>query len=190
MKKAQMSMEYLLLTGFILLAIIVPSMIFMHSFFGQSVYGTLNSQRINDLGRGLTKSAKEIYFLGLYSKQVVEYEIPDNLEKMFILDFNESNEHIYYIVIFSQDRKGTNKFYFLSDVPLTSDDSSNYVEHIESDVPVDFRDEIDECIGNKKCSFYNFIDNAIFPGKKSYRIETIYSQNKNEISVSIIPIID
>ncbi|MBD3204278.1 hypothetical protein GF327_08345 [Candidatus Woesearchaeota archaeon] len=186
MKKSQMSLEYLLLTGFILIALIIPSMFLLHTFIGKNVYGSLNTRIANDLGASLTESAKELYFLGLYSKQKVEVEVPENTKKFFILDLNKSNSHVYYIILKTFNNKS---FHFLSDIPLTSKDSAE-VKIIKQTDPsyAEFTKEVPECKKSTiNCLFYSFEGNILFQGKKTFKLETIYSQENNEIKVSIVP---
>jgi uncharacterized protein (UPF0333 family) len=182
--KSQISIEYLILTGFILLVIIVPAAFFLSSLANKSVYGTLNTQRAMDLGYGLVDNAKQIYYLGLYSKKIVDYTVPQNVKKMFILDLNKDNKDYYYIGIIIDDGKEVSKNYFPSAIPLMSD-ASNYPDYVDT---IDSSAYVDECLdASTTCSFYNFKGSVIREGKKSFKIETKY--DGNEVKASIIPLI-
>ena len=190
-KQAQISMEYLILTGFILLIIIVPSAIFLFSFANKSVYGTVSTQKANDLGNGLVENAKQMYYLGLYSKKIVTYDVPDNVKRFFILEFNQTGtgRMYYYIGVIINDGKEESKYFIPSDVPLmsvplASDPNSMYVDNSDSSA------YIVEC-ASSSCNFYNFKDPVIHPGKKKFKLETKYDNTgSNEVKVNIIPIID
>ncbi|KYK24397.1 hypothetical protein AYK26_06885 [Euryarchaeota archaeon SM23-78] len=186
-KKAQISIEYLILTGFILLVVIVPAIIFLTSLANKSVYGSVNTQRANSLGEGLVNNAKQMYYLGLYSKKIVEYDMPQNVKSMFMVKLDDGVEVYYYISIIIDDGKETQKHFFASDVPLMSDPSSDYVSSsFGTSSPY-----IPEC-STAVCDFYYFTDSAIRPGKKKFKIETILdtSANPSEVKASIIPILD
>jgi uncharacterized protein (UPF0333 family) len=190
-RKAQISIEYLILTGFILLIIIVPSVIFLYSFANKSVFGTVSTQKINDLGNGLVDNAKQMYYLGLYSKKVVSYDVPENVERFFILEINQSGtgEKYYYIGIIINNGKEVSKHFFLSDVPLmssplSSDPNVAYVDNLDSS------SYINECTP-WICTFYNFKNPVTHQGKKKFKLETMYdSTSGNEVKVNIIPLID
>jgi uncharacterized protein (UPF0333 family) len=185
--KSQISIEYLILTGFILLVIVVPAAIFLSSLANQSVYGTLNTQRAMDLGSGLVDNAKQIYYLGLYSKKVVDYTVPQNVKKMFILDLNDGSKDYYYIGIIIDNGKEVSKNYFPSTIPLMSDANlaPDYVEEGDKNILLPYI--IDECeVPTTSCYFYNFKGPVIHEGKKSFKLETQY--DANEVKVSITPI--
>jgi uncharacterized protein (UPF0333 family) len=182
--KSQISIEYLILTGFILLVIIVPAAIFLSSLANKSVYGTLNTQRAMDLGNGLVDNAKQIYYLGLYSKKIVDYTVPQNVKKMFILDLNDGSKDYYYIGIIIDNGKEVSKNYFPSTIPLMSD-ASNYPDYVDT---TDSSAYVDEClVSGTTCSFYNFKGAVIHEGKKSFKIETGY--DADVVKASIIPLI-
>lgn len=179
--KGQISIEYLILTGFILLVIVVPAIIFLYTVANKSVYGTVNTQKINDLGNGLISNAKQMYYLGLYSKKIVEYEVPVNVEKMFILELYDGSKIHYYFGIIIFDEKERHKHYFPSDVPLMSDTTSLYVDDTDSS------SYVAEC-ASATCKFYNFIGPALRAGNKRFKIET--TLDVDDVKVSIIPLID
>ena len=180
-------MEYLILTGIIFLGIILPSIFFLTNFLGKNVYESVNSRKANDLGNGLVNTAKEIYFLGLYSQEKVQYELPKNVVNMFIADIKEA-EHSYYFIIFIRDKEDEiTKHYFLSDIPLSSE-SSEYVDIVNTgDAQYDgLSSEIKECQTNE-CKFFVFKKSVISEGKKSYMVETRYDPADGIVKVYITP---
>ena len=185
--KSQISVEYLILTGFLLLAIIIPSVFFLYSIANQSVYGTVNAQKAVDLGEGFVNNAKQLYYLGLYSKRIAQYDVPQSVDKMFIVEINESDKLHYYVGIMLNDSKTSSKFFFQSDVPLAAEDPSGQdlvVKESASTV-------IPECGSPNSCTTYYFAGSVIKPGKKSFKIETkLDTAGSGEAKVYIIPMID
>ena len=184
-RKAQISMEYLILTGFIIGIIIVPTMLFFRTFAGDSIYGSINERKAKDMGNGITDSAKQIYYLGLYSKQKVEYELPDNIEKMYIAKLSDSGSSHYYFVIAVSEREKVTKYLFQSDVPLISDPSITYVD------TEDNSEDIEQCNPpyTYTCSFYNFKKPIINSGSRAFRLETRLDLADNEAKVMLLPMV-
>lgn len=180
--KGQVSIEYLILTGFIVLAIIVPSIIFLYSVTNNSVHGKITNQKAVDLGKGIVNDAKQVYYLGLYSNKVVEYEIPRNAQNVYIVELEKDNKIYYYFGITLSNGKETAEYKFQSDVPLTSDKTLSFVTDNAPDP-----NPVQEC-SESTCKFHSFEEPISNPGKKRFKIETIYEDN--EIRSAIIPIID
>lgn len=174
--KSQISIEYLILVGFIMGIILIPAVYFLKSFAGEGVYNTLNNKRANDLGHGIINNAEQLFYLGLYSKHVVEYEVPKNVQNMFIVEIDDGTDIYYYFTIFTQD----NKYYFQSEVPLMSDDSSSLLDTTDDD------SLISECSGN--CDFSNFIGTSIQEGRKKFLLETKLDPISSKVKVSISPV--
>lgn len=184
--KAQISVEYMILTGFILLVIIIPSSYLVFSLANEGIYGTINNQQVIDLGKGLIESAKQMYYLGLYSKKTVDYEVPNYVNKMFILKLENiaTNKNYYYFGIIFDDGKKVRKQIFLSDIPILSEygvliDDSNSDSYIN------------ECTtGEYECVYYNFLKPITNPGHKKFKIETKYNNVLQQTVVYIVPIIE
>jgi Class III signal peptide len=185
-RKAQISIEYLILTGFVLLMLVIPAVFFLSSLANKGVYGTVNTQKITDLGNGLVDSAKQMYYLGLYSKKIVDYDVPQNVEAMFLLEINKSGTLYYYVGVIIDDGKEQSKYLFPSRVPLMSETSS----YVDYDAGITITDYVSECTPTDPCHFYSFKSSAIKPGKKNYKVETKYvSPTSTEVRVSISPLI-
>lgn len=181
--KSQISIEYLILTGFIFGVIAISAAIFLRTFASDSAYDIVSAQKINNLGNDLVNKAKQIYYLGLYSKQTIAYDIPANVEKMFIVELTKDNKKYYYFVIKLRNKKNpTPPYVYLSNVPLMSDYSSQYVDNTDNSAI------ITECNEpGTACIFYNFKGNIIGEGRRRFRLET--KQEADEAKVSIVPII-
>jgi hypothetical protein len=187
-RKGQISLEYMIITGFILVVIIIPTFLLLFTTTNKSVYSKINIQKIEDLGLGVLNDAKQMYYLGLYSNKVVEYNIPNNVVNMYILDLTRSSDggKEYYLGIVVQNGRDTEQFNFLSDVPISST-LSNYV-----DIDSTLNSQVDACdaVTGNTCTFYSFKDNAISPGKRRFKIETLYDTDLNIVISKIYPIID
>ena len=186
--KSQISIEYMILTGFILAVIIIPSVFFLYSFANRGVHGTVQRQKTMDLGNGLVENAKQMYYLGLYSKKNVQYDVPLNVRNMFIVEIDEDDDGVdlyYYFGIFTHDGKVLVKSYFQSDVPLMSDDDNDYIAYDDNDHP----ELIFECGEmTTDCSYYFFIDPIIREGKKTFKLETV--MEGTNVKVAIVPIVE
>lgn len=189
--RAQISIEYMILTGFIVLAIIVPTVLFLFSVTNTSVEGKIGSQKVNELGNGLVNDAKSMYYLGLYSNKISEYEIPANTKNISIVRIEETTPAgpvlYYYLAILIDDTTTKKVYYFQSDVPITSDSDLSYVNNDNEP------DLISECQdSDKDCTYYNFLQNVLYPGVKKFKIETIYDKDIDGTDIvksSIIPVL-
>ena len=182
--KSQISIEYLILTGFILLVLIIPAVIFLYSMANNSVYGTVNTQKIVELGDGLVSNAKQLYYLGLYSKRTVSYDMPQGVWKMFIVKMEGPGlpEPQYYIGMIINDTKEGAKYFFQSSVPLAA-------EHPDYVDTSDNSDYIPEC-SSAACSFYNFQRPVTKPGRKQFKVETKLDPASGEVKAYIKPLIN
>ncbi len=183
-KRSQISIEYLLLTGVIVLVIIVPSAYFLFNTANNNVIGTLNNQKAVDLGNNIVQTAKQIYYLGLFSKNIVEIEVPKNLEEMFVMKIDDSIAESYYFGILVNDTKQLKKYFFQSDVPIVSDASLDYI-NLREDINISY---VPECSNTGvSCDFYFFKDWVLKPGKKNIKIETKIGDFDTDAKVFIIP---
>jgi hypothetical protein len=183
--RAQISIEYLILMGFVLLLIIVPVILLLSSSGTTGVARSVTNAQAVEIGGNLVNDAKQVYYLGLYSKKQVSYQIPTGLEKMFVVDIastTDSSHHYYFGLVFP-GKGSQNRYMFESDVPLHASDEANH--HIDS---ADNPGVIPECdSGQYSCSFYNFRSPITKSGIKSFKLET--TMINSEVVVDISPII-
>jgi hypothetical protein len=193
MKKTQISIEYIILTGFILLVLIVPTVIYLQRYAGGGIFDSVNQKKANELGHGIVKTAQDMYYLGIYSKKIVSYDVPRNVQLMFIMNMTmqpnpaQPPTTVYYLAMYMQGEKDTvKKFYFQSDVPIRSEGSNmvpcTYGEPQPPGVIIGCSSgfDISQCteVGtNTKCSFDIFTDpssygtTTITPGTKDFKVE-------------------
>ena len=177
--KAQISVEYLILTGFILFVIIVPLVSILYTTASGSVQETMTKQQAVELGNSLVNDAKQLYYLGLYSKKQVTYQVPRNVERMFIANIiDASGTEISYFGIKFLDPENLQTFLFQSEVPLMSDETNPLVSYVAG------AGEITECMAPvNTCTYYYFTDYVIKPGKKEFKLETRLSGPITKVSI-------
>jgi hypothetical protein len=119
-----------------------------------------------------------------FSNKIVEYDIPNNVEHMYIMELEDSTgpevKYYYYFGIILYDGKERIVYNFQSDVPLFSDSANAYVDEGPEPKPY-----IPEC-ATHTCSFYNFKDSPTKPGKKLFKVETLLD---GEIKSQITPFV-
>lgn len=174
-RKSQISVEYLILSGFIIL-IILTLAFYIYTLTKQGVYGSVNVNKMNLFGNGMVKNAKQVYYLGLYSQKKVVLDVPDGVEEMFIFNIDIAGEKYYYIGIFTEVDGVLQKYYYQSDIPLFMDTS--YTSATGHDV--------DEC---GTCEFFDFKDNTMRPGDKEFLFETKLD-SAGEVFVEVKPVYD
>lgn len=183
-KKGQISLEYIIITGFVVLAILVPSFLILFSSTNKNVQGTVNTQKVLDLGKGIINDVKQMYYLGLYSKKIVNYEIPQNVEEMFIVEIYDAitDSKYYYFGLVIKEKGGDKLYTFQSDIPIMSQEINDQVLKSSGN------GAIKECQEpNNVCEYYNFIGFAKSPGLKKFKVETVYDSDMAKSK--IIPVL-
>jgi hypothetical protein len=182
--KAQISIEYLIIVGFVIAAILVPAFLLLFSSTYKNVYGPVNTQKVADLGNGLVNDAKQMYYLGIYSKKISKYQMPDNVINMFILNITNGGNEYYYIGIVISDGVVPKVETFLSGVPLTSD--TTYANVVQDPTLSMYIPECKTPGNGYSCNFYSFTNSTIMPGMKNFLVETV--SRENTIKSAIVPL--
>lgn len=76
-KEAQVSVEYMLLIGFVTV-ITIPLVLIYHSFIQESDV-EISSSQINQVAKKIVDAAESIYYLGEPSQTILRVNIPDNV---------------------------------------------------------------------------------------------------------------
>ncbi len=190
--KSQISLEYLILTGFILVAVITPILIWVYSSATGSVGEKISGEQAVEFGEGLTDDAKQVYYLGIYSKKLVTYQLPGNIDKMFVLHLTdesaEPDRHFYYFG-FNTEYSNARKFIFESDVPLTSVEGVYSLSNSEVKMVSDPSGQIVYECGYEgyTCTLYLFEGSVMKSGRKEFKLETILDSADSTAKVSITP---
>lgn len=85
--KTQSSLEYILVVA-LTFAVIVPTTYLLYSYSKESTQEIKDSQ-ITQIGKTIVDSAEAIFYSGEGSKTEIEVDIPDNINKVEIIDGRE-----------------------------------------------------------------------------------------------------
>lgn len=113
--KAQSSVEYLMILAVTLVIIIPVSYLFI-SFTSQS-NDLIAYAQITEIGRSIVDNAESIYYSGEHSRLLIDVNIPEKIEEIYIL----SNKEL--IFNYTSEMGSTELIYF-SDINITSDSCS------------------------------------------------------------------
>lgn len=181
MRNAQISIEYLIVTGLVVALVIIPATLFFYSSSNRELAGSFSLQKANDLGNGIVTTAEQIYYLGPYSKKTRDFDIPRDLDKLYLARIVDGSDEYHYVVIVMQNGAQQDILYYQSEVPLTSGISA-YVDTSLS------HPEISECSAPVSCSFHTFIEPITKRGVKTFKFETILEGNVAKAAIT--PLID
>ncbi len=113
-KKAQISMEYMILIGFITFVVIT---LFVLAFsYSNGLEDKIKDRQLEDLSNKVKSSAESVYFSGEPSKSTINAYLPNGITNIVIDD----NELIFYFDLSS----GHNIRSYKSDVPIQGSISS------------------------------------------------------------------
>ena len=100
-KEAQVSIEYMMIIGFVTV-ITIPLVIIYHNFTQDSNY-EISSTQINHVAKKIVDAAESVYYLGEPSQTTLKVNIPDNV---VAVDLEKGSlETSYYEVIFNISTK-------------------------------------------------------------------------------------
>jgi hypothetical protein len=109
MKKAQISVEYLIVLGLSLALIITASYIFY--MYSKSSNDNVVKSEITNIGKQILTNAESIYSLGQGSKIRLDLNIPEEVKEIEVLDNSE-------LVIVSAFGPNVHESVFFSDIPI------------------------------------------------------------------------
>ena len=115
-RKAQSSLEYLLVVA-LTFAIIVPATYLFYNYSKESSQEITDAQ-VTKLGRIIVDAAESIFYSGQGSKTTLELAIPDNIQSVVIIDGRE-------IVFNITTSFGISEIVFFSSVNLTTNGDCN-----------------------------------------------------------------
>ena len=153
-KKSQMSLEYLIIVALVL-SIIIPAF-FLFTTYARESNHQIAEQRIQKMGSEIIKVATEIFYYGTPSMTVIDINMPDNIDKMWIVNKSED-----YSLNFNYTL-GT--IFFKSDVPLGCD-----------------LDDCYRCYPQEGCNndCYCFKNYSLFKGNKKLQITATKDCNED-----------
>jgi uncharacterized protein (UPF0333 family) len=107
-RKGQVSMEYMILVGFLVVVTIPLILVYNTQYKGTSQQ--IISNQADQLGQKIVDTAESIYYLGQPSKTMIKVYMPQQIENITI-----SNDEIVFRVRVS---KGVDEIVKLSSVPI------------------------------------------------------------------------
>lgn len=107
-KKAQSSMEFLILMGFLTFTII--GILAIGYFYSGTINDNIRSDQINNFANKIISTSETVFYAGEPSKATISVHLPENVEDIEIIDNN--------IVITYRLTSGENKASFSSNVPI------------------------------------------------------------------------
>lgn len=110
MRKAQVSVEYLIVLG-IAFTVLIPAGYFFYTYSQNSNEETVRAQ-IDQIGREMLVNSESIYGLAEGSLLTLELKYPDNIREIYILNQNE-------LVIKYELSSGMNDAVFFSKIPIS-----------------------------------------------------------------------
>src|SRR3989338_4687878 len=111
-KNAQSALEYLMIIG-LTFGIIIPTIYLFYSYTRESNIQIVDSQ-INSIGRNIVNMAESIYYSGEHSKTIMEFNMPENVNRILII----SERELFFDVT---TEFGNTDIVFFSDVNITAD---------------------------------------------------------------------
>jgi hypothetical protein len=155
MPKAQSALEYLMVIALVL-GIIVPTTYLLFRYTSESNIQILDSQTTK-IGRSIIDTAKSVYFSGEGAKMTLEINMPEGVDKVYILSNRE-------LVFNLTTEIGETEIVFFSSVyiNITSDDTSA------------------ECTTSGNCDLSSI---AGF-GLKKVKIQSVMIDDVNQVRIS------
>ncbi len=179
MRKAQISIEYLIIIGVVVFLIVLPSAIFLSTFAQTTIYGAVTSEQADQVGRGLTQAAQQVFYLGLFAQKKVSLPMPNNVEEIVMFTITVNSNDFHYLVIRIDDGVIPQTFYYQSRAPLIA--PSIYEDTVAPAY-------IAECAGVACNNVFVFRQPVTFPGLKQFSLETV--RRDGRIAVLVTPEVD
>lgn len=113
-KKAQSSMEFLILMGF--LTFVIIGILTIGYFYSGTINDNIKSGQISNFANKIISTSETVFYAGEPSKATISVHLPENVEDIEIVDNN--------IVITYRLTSGENKVSFSSNVPIAENISA------------------------------------------------------------------
>lgn len=111
-KQAQISMEYLIIMGFVFL--MLTPILYIYAEQSQSLSNQVEINQLYKISRKLADKSEEIYYLGYPSKATIKFYMPDKVTNFSI----QQNTMIFTIL---KDTGGTSQIMYLSPVNISGE---------------------------------------------------------------------
>ncbi len=170
--KSQTAMEFTLLIA-ALLFIFLPVFYFLGDYSLKSSSDIAGSE-VNKIGQKLVDESREMYYMGLFSKEIVSLNIPESVIDMSTIIINNSGKLEYYLVISTSSASGRMNVTFSSEVPLVTYKPC----YIDNQISSSCNPGVVDCY---RCPFDN---SNKFYGLKSFKLETVSWKNSYAVNIT------
>jgi uncharacterized protein (UPF0333 family) len=109
MKKAQISVEYLVIIGFV--TFVVIAVLGLAFFYSNSIKDKIRINQINNFANKIISTSETVFYAGSPSQATISVYLPENVQEIIIEDNN--------LLISVYTSSGTNKISFSSNVPIS-----------------------------------------------------------------------
>ncbi len=113
-KKAQTSMEFLILMGFLTFVIII--IVSTGFYYSSTINDGIKSSQVANFANKITSTSETVFYTGEPSKSTISAHLPEGISGIEIID----NSLIITYILSS----GENKISYSSDVPMTENTSA------------------------------------------------------------------
>ncbi|MFA5174470.1 MAG: hypothetical protein WC438_04790 [Candidatus Pacearchaeota archaeon] len=107
-KKSQVSIEYIIIMGFV--TIVIIGLLGIAFVYSGSIKDRLKMTQINNFGNKIISTAESVFYYGEPSKATISVYLPENVEQ---IEISENTLFITY-----QGSSGIDKIAFSSEVPI------------------------------------------------------------------------
>ena len=143
------------------LVILLPGIYLFRNYAFESNDALLKS-RITEISTQLLSKARMMYYYGPPSKSIYQFEMPPQINNMYVVSIPDNNE--YYIVFNILASNGPEDLYYESEVPIKAQ------ENVTCNIA---------CQGNCEC----FPERYYSKGLKNYKIEASQNCNLQEFCI-------
>jgi len=169
MQKAQSAVEFILLITALLL-IAIPAFYLLSDYAFKSSSDVARVQ-LREGGQKIVDEAREMFYLGKFSKEIITVNMPDNVRSMSTLIIIGATDMEQYLIINHSNAEVKTDILIQSEVPIVTE-NCNYIPG---------------CYPTKDCYSCLFSHEAFQPGIKNYKIETLPSWNSlTVVNISLI----
>ena len=153
MRRGQVATEFIILFALVLL-IFIP----LFYFLSQTALGSqdqLIASKMDRIGNTLVHEAREIYYLGRFSREVISVEFPRDIEMSIV--HSDQGEHYLLITYILEGQRTTT--YFPSEVPIRFSNAQCQA--------------FDECAPTVTCTECTIDADDVRSGRRNFQLETI-----------------
>jgi hypothetical protein len=115
MKRGQISLEYLIVIGFI--TFIIISLLGVAFFYSTAISDRIRVNQITNFANKIISNSESVFFAGEPSKVTINAYLPTGVNNVEVVQDNE----VYLILITFSTGSGASKIAFSSNVPLLTD---------------------------------------------------------------------